>query len=371
MKKKILVVSFKVGAGHVQAAKAICEELEECDAYIKHVDLGNYATTISRNIYQKGYIQLIDKTPQLYSFFYKRVPPQSDKIRLLLDLFNTAKFKKLLVTFKPDIIISTHFIATSLLCYWKKKGVINAKIGFVMTDHEFHPLFFDEAVDLYTVPSEKVRQELIESGVKSEIKVTGIPVGKNFRVEIDQKKSRAELGLDEDKFTVLIMNGGFGQGARTKILSQVGELGLPLQIIIVAGQNTRLKNKLSSVADELDVPVKVFGFTKDIPLLMAASDIIVSKAGGLTVSESLVMDKPMIIFNPTPGQEVANTKFLLDNNAGFLARDMEDIGIFINFIYNHVINIEEVEKNIGKIKKPLAAKGIANEINSMIGSLDT
>jgi len=362
MPKRILIVSFKVGMGHVKAAQAICEAFCDTDVEVKHIDLSDYCTVASKKFYLQGYQRIVTHVPALYSFFYHRLPSSSARLRAFFDSINATKLRKYILDFEPDLIVSTHFIPTSLLSRWKKAEKLNYKIAFVGTDFAAHRLWIDKNVDWYFSPTEDVKKELIELGAKGEIFVSGIPIGRNFTKKFDKMLVRKELGLD-NKFTVLLMNGGFGVGKGREILKNLAGYDWSIQVIAIAGANSKLKMSYEKIAlNSNNVAIKVFGFTDKIPELMAASDLIVSKAGGLTVAESLAAGTPMLAFEPTPGQEEANVNYLERNNAILSADSIPDIETNIRYILDGVINLPKIQKNARNIAMPGAARDIGEKI---------
>ncbi len=352
--------------GHVKAAQAIYEELAKRDVDVKNIDLSNYCTVVSKQFYQQGYLRLVTHVPMLYSFLYHRVPPSTSKLRTFFDAINASKFRNFISDFGPDMIVSTHFIVTSLLSRWKYKYGFKYKIIFVGTDYAAHRLWLDRKIDLYFAPTELVKEQLQTMGAKGKIIVTGIPVGSSFVEKHEKTIVRLGLGL-EDKFTILLMNGGFGIGKSRDILKNLIEIDWPVQVLAVAGQNQKLKLALGKVAlSSKKVRVSVFGFTNQIADLMTASDLIVSKAGGLTVAESLAVGTPLLAFEPTPGQEEENIRHLVENNSALSANNIEEIKSVIRYIRDGIINLSKLKENIQKISSPDSAKQIADKIVQML-----
>jgi len=369
MKKRILVVSFKIGLGHFKAAEAtrnyISENYPDCEA--KHVDLMDYSNVISRNFYQKGYLAITGRVPAFYSYLYHHTSTVSNKFRLGFDLATTKKFKKLVLDFKPDLIICTHFVAANLLPYWRKRLKLDYKIAFILTDFEAHPFLMVPGIDLYAVASEEVKNQLVSNKIDPQkIKVTGIPIGSNFNQNLDRKELQKEFGLD-NKFTILLMNGGFGVGVTEKIFTHLQEITEDLQVISVTGYNKKLEQEMQTVAEKSAKTNKVFGFTKRIPELMTIADLIISKAGGLTVSEALSVGTPLLIFRPTPGQEEANTKYLLKKQAALNAKTVTGIFRIINRALSGDIDLKEIRKNIKEVAKPKSTQEVVELSLDLIG----
>ncbi len=364
-KKRVLIVSFKIGMGHAKAAAAIAEQFSEKYIEVKTIDLSDYCSFVSKGIYQKGYLRMVDSLPTLYAFFYKHTISPGIKLRVFFDSVNATKFKKLVEDFQPDVVVSTHFIVSGLISHWRDSLNNNFKLLFSMTDYDGHPLLIDKRIDVYTVPSDKVSSQIKSLGADGKICVTGIPVGKKFSKKSFRPRLRSQFGID-DRFTILIMNGGFGVGKSKEILKMICGLKEDFQILVMAGHNNRLKNSLERVAGKSNKNIKVFGFTDQVSELMAASDIIISKAGGLTVSESLAIGTPLVIFEPTPGQEEANSRFLIENNAAIMAASLSELNTFVGLAFNKIIDLNTIRKNIKKLARPFAASAIKKEILNLL-----
>ncbi|MBM2820923.1 MAG: MurG-like transferase [Candidatus Berkelbacteria bacterium] len=355
--KKILIVSLKAGNGHVQAARAIEVALKEKhpDFEVKNIDLLDYASILSREFYGNWYMDLVNAVPKFYEFMYERLDARSTKLRLLSDRMSAQKFQKFVFNFNPDLIFATHFVPGNLLTFWREKYKKNYKIITTLTDYEAHPLWIDNKFDLYTVASEEVKDQMINLGAEKEkIFVTGIPIDKKFSQKFDKSKIFSSLGL-ENKFTIALFAGAFGTGPMIDIFQNILNLNLDFQTIIVAGKNEDLKNKLIKMSEGKKTKTTTLGFIDNMEEIMAASDIAVSKAGGLTVSESLAINLPLVIINPYPGQEEANTKYLLKNLCAFKADSPSDTAELIKNVLKKPELIKEMRANIKKIAKPNAA----------------
>lgn len=359
--KKILIVSLKAGAGHLKAAQAIEVALKEKypGEEIKNIDLLDYATILSKEFYDEWYLDIVNAVPKFYAWMYERLDPKSTKWRLVSDRMNAHKFQDFVFDFKPEIIFCTHFVPANLLTFWRKKYHQNYKIITTLTDYEAHPLWVDNEFDLYTVATDEVKKQMIEFGAdENKIITTGIPVDKKFAQKFNKKEILQKLTL-EDKFTVALLAGAFGTGPMVEIFKELISSISDFQIIAVTGKNEDLRGRLTGIAQSSPKKVKILGFINNMEEIMAASDIAISKAGGLTVSESLAIGLSLIITNPFPGQEEANTKFLEKNLAAFSAQTpAEIVGIIENIIKRPEL-LRQMAENIQKISKPKAAFAIA------------
>ena len=194
----------------------------------------------------------------------------------------------------------------------------------IVTDFEAHALWMDDCVDLYCVAAEETKARLVARGAaKDRVIATGIPISKRFSKEIDGKKVRRQLGVRDDLPIILVLSGGFGMGPVPEILQQLNAVSAPFQAVVVTGRNAELRATLAAV--DRKYPCTILGYASNMHELMAASDLIVSKPGGLTSSEALALGKPLLILNPIPGQEAANSDFLLERGAAVKINRVEDL----------------------------------------------
>jgi processive 1,2-diacylglycerol beta-glucosyltransferase len=202
---------------------------------------------------------------------------------------------------------------------WKAPLVVS-----VVTDFEAHALWMDEDVDLYCVAAEETKARLVARGAEAaNILATGIPIAAKFSNKIDPRAIRKTLGLRDDLPTLLVLSGGFGMGPVEKILHELDKVSHEFQTLVVCGRNEELRRELA--AQDRKHPTRVLGFASNMHELMAVADLIVSKPGGLTSSEALAMGKPLLILDPIPGQEAANSDFLLERGAAVKVNRAEDV----------------------------------------------
>ncbi len=194
----------------------------------------------------------------------------------------------------------------------------------VITDFEAHALWMTPVVDLYCVAAEETKIRLLARGAKDEnVIVTGIPIAAKFAQSVDAFAVRKRMGLRDDLPILLVLGGGFGMGPMAEILGQLNKLERQVQIVIVAGRNVELRQELA-VMDHAH-PTHVLGFMQNMHELMAVADLVITKPGGLTTSEALAMGKPIFVLNPIPGQEAANSDFLLEHGAAAKINRVEDL----------------------------------------------
>ena len=254
---------------------------------------------------------------------------------------------------KPNIVISTQFFTNEVIASVKKQGIINPKLFCVITDFGLHSIWISEAVDIYIVGSLRTKQDLVSRGIPEEkIKILGIPVDAKFLDPLNKHDLCLKLGIQPDKFTALIMISDIGIGPIEEIVERLKK---DIQLLVVCGKNKRLQNRLERKKTAM---VKIFGLVDNVHELMSVSDIIITKPGGLTISESLIKSLPMIFISAIPGQESKNTKFIIDEGLGVMPKDFDSL---VNIVYqwrNSAKILDEIKDKIRKLSFPYTTREI-------------
>jgi processive 1,2-diacylglycerol beta-glucosyltransferase len=330
--KRIMIAAVTVGAGHIQAARAVEAAWKAIrpDDQVQTLDLLTFTSPLFRAAYLKSYLKLVTHAPDLWSFLFDKTdnPSMLQKLRRIRSqLARQAfrKFTKLLGETNPDAVISTHFQPLEILAGLKPRpGQPRPFSVCVITDFEAQALWLDPAVDLYCVATESTRARLVAYGVDAQrVAVTGIPISPQFGQQLSRQEAAARLGLRAEVPAILILAGGFGTGPLGEVLQELDRCSLPVQAIVVCGKNEALRSKLAAL--KLRIPAQIFGFVSNMHELMAAADLVITKPGGLTTSEALALGKPLLIFRPIPGQEAANSDFLLQQGAAMKANRAADL----------------------------------------------
>ncbi len=316
----VLFLTVSTGGGHQKAAEAVKEIIDEYypGSRTLIVDALKYTSPIADKIIIGSYLNTIKKTPSVYRRLYK-MSEMGKNFYGLNKRFNnllSRRLLKLINDFKPSVIVTTHPFSLQMLSELKKKTDFNIPVMAVVTDFAFHSFWLHEMVDAYIVAHEKLKEDMVKWGIpESRIHAYGIPVQQKFLEKRDKKEVQVRLGLDEDKLTALVMGGSLGFGEIDKAFDSLLKCSRDIQIIVVTGENKGLMKKISSCSVASNKKVKIFGFTDIVPELMDVSDFLLTKPGGLTVSEALVKGIPIFIISPIPGAEEGNADFLLRNGA--------------------------------------------------------
>jgi processive 1,2-diacylglycerol beta-glucosyltransferase len=373
--KKVLITYASAGDGHKKAAQALYEVFLNSyndRAKVVLIDALEYTTPVFGFCYRHVYEIMIRYMPWLWGFFYYTLNNRfffagAAPFRRLINGVNSHRLKAFLLREDFDAVLSTHFFAPEIVSHLKEKGLSRARLINIVTDFRPHRFWAGKGIDGYFVASDDTKTDLIKIGVDSgKISVSGIPVNKGFVSMALKKNARESIGVKEDMFTVLLMGGGLGVGPIEKILLNLQRLDLDFQVIAVCGRNKMLADKLERLRKVLDKKVFVYGFSDEVDKLMAASDIMISKSGGVTVSESLAAGLPVITLRPIPGQETGNAEFLSGAGIGFWVTGLHEINSIITKFFGLTQDIGNLKRTIARSAKPRAALDIARSAMEMI-----
>ncbi|WP_346917181.1 glycosyltransferase [Clostridium sp.] len=348
----ILILSASTGGGHLKASKALESYIleNELDAKIKVVDTLEYINPFINKIVTKGYIVLA----KYLNVLYKNLYSLTDKSGILTCLVTRLIFlfsKKLLPLieeFAPDVIITSHPFPTEMISILKGNKSIKVPSICIMTDYAPHNTWIKPNVDEYCVACEDMIEGMIDRGVAPEkVHPYGIPVYSGFfhQDEEDKKILLDELGLRENRMTVLVMAGSFGVYNIEKIYKNISNIPMDFQIIILTGNNKRLYNKIKEQIKFSNKQTKLIKFTNEVHRYMNLADVLITKPGGLTVSEALAANLPLITFDAIPGQEEANAKFLLEHGMSISIGNGDNCIEAIEALLKDKNKLKEIKEN--------------------------
>jgi processive 1,2-diacylglycerol beta-glucosyltransferase len=364
--RRLLILSVSAGAGHVRAAQALEAAAKAADPPYEavHVDLLTLVPREFKKLYGEQYIKLVEKLPQLWSYLYaKSDRPTRDslvgKLKRAAEKLNTRRLDAEIERLKPDAILCTHFLAAELLSRARAKGKKLPPVWVQVTDFDVHALWVHEHADRYCVASDEVAYRLADRGVPREkIAVTGIPVMPQFTTPLSRATCAAEIGIDPKKFTVLMMAGGAGVGSLDDLATRLLSLPDELQLVALAGRNAEMLTRLEMLAKRHPGRLFPLGFTTTVERLMSAADLVVTKPGGLSVSECLAKARPMLLVSPIPGQEERNADYLLEAGAAVKAVDGATLVYKLSRLLADPGRLKKMSEAAHGIARPHAARDV-------------
>jgi processive 1,2-diacylglycerol beta-glucosyltransferase len=370
-KPRVLLLSASSGAGHVRAAQALEKAFAaRGDCTVEHIDTIQYVSKLFQRMYDKTYISMVRRAPEFMGLLYDRTdqPWQHPRRRLALDRLNTTPMIRMLKRVQPDLCVVTHFLAAEIVAWLIAKRKLRAHNAIVVTDYDVHAMWLCRTVDRYYVAMEEAAEYLAHIGVpRDKLRVTGIPVDSLFAEPLDRAEARRALGLDATALSILISAGGYGIGPVEQLVNDLLALERPWQIVAIAGKAEKVRKRLEEISRRAGklasgslrlVPV---GFTTDMDKYMAAADLLVGKAGGLTTSEALARALPMALIEPIPGQEERNADHLLEAGAAIRCNNLPAAGWKIAGLLDDPARLARMREAARAMGKPGAAAAIAED----------
>lgn len=345
---RVLVFSATFGAGHLKAAEALIETIKNTKPSVEILHEDSVAM-LSKNLnyfFCAVYITLMKRAPKIWGIFYKLTQELSENslLQRFLNMFGRSQFVNYLNKSKPDIIVCTYPTVAGVLAQLRVRGELKIPVAAVVTDYTIHRQWIHRGVDVYIVGSAKVYNGFIARGIEpSRIQISGIPVHPRFERHLNKQDILGRLGLPKNRLTFLVMCGACGVLEKAKwICKLIANVQASVQVIVVCGNDQKLYSSLDNVVQEARNPIVRFKFVNNVDELMSAADILITKAGGLIVSEALTKHIPMIIFKPIPGQEENNARFVNEIGAGRLAFSDEQFEKIINELIENPFEIEKM-----------------------------
>jgi len=349
----------------MRTAEALKKAVEEMypEAEVAILDTFRYASPFLEKVVLGTYMEIIKFSPVIYGYLYRqseRGQPLSGRGKAefsrILNLLTAPKLEDYIKSFKPEIIVCTHPFPLGILSRMKGKGTFRGPLFATITDFTVHSFWIFPEVNCYFVGSETLVAECEEFGIEPErICPTGIPIDPAFDAAYDKCRLKEQLGLVPTLPAALIVGGGLGMGPLATAVKIIGRGQHGCQLLVVTGTNKVLRDKLERMAPEFTCRIKIFGFVDNIHQLMAASDLMVGKAGGLTCAEAMAVGVPLFIVDPLPGQEERNTKFMTTVGAGVRVEEGELADVVRDYL-NNSGRLEIMARKAASHGKPGAAR---------------
>lgn len=372
MSKRVLFLSASVGVGHTAAAQAVRGALARHDPTIEThtVDSYRYASSIFSKVVADGYIGLVKTLPRLYGYVYGRAERARDvpAARRWVSRFTAANLRGLVKELKPDAVVCTHAFPCGVMSEYKRIYDPSLPVVGIVTDFAVHPFWIHADVDVYAVATPEIRQAIVARGVPPHrVLVSGIPVDARFEApRLPRDELRAALGLPLHRCIVLIMGGGVGIGPLDMMMRALGRLEVPLAAAVIVGRNGRLQRRVLAVAERTEYPVRVYGFVENVYDFMHASDVLLSKPGGLTSAEALSAQLPMVLVKPLPGQEERNTRYLLSRRVALRAVGERQLTTSVGDVLVSNDRRNQLRERIRRLRRPDAAAAVAERIVTLL-----
>jgi processive 1,2-diacylglycerol beta-glucosyltransferase len=372
----ILILSVSAGSGHMRAAEALRSAFREDDPQCEVIilDTFKYTTPILEKLILGTYMEMLKYTPAVYGYIYSRSEkgqPLSDyaktEFNKLLSRFSAGKLLSFINRHSPEAVICTHPFPLGVLSAIRQGGEFGCFTVGTVTDFVIHPFWVFPEVDLYLVGAPELAGDLVGCGIPPQrVEATGIPIDPVFAAPVDREAVLRGYGLDPALTTILVMGGGLGIGPLPESVRALGAIEERCQVVVVTGNNKQLREKIEQMAPGLANTVCPLGYVHNVHELMASSDILVSKAGGLSCAEAMATGIPLFILDPLPGQEMRNSQFLTSTGAAVAVEGMRDLVEKITFCLKDPALLKEMSGAALRMGRPDAARTAVWLINGRL-----
>lgn len=365
--KKILIITGSFGNGHMQVTQSIVNQLNEMN--LDHLsviqrDLFMEAHPIMTSICKKWYINSFRYFRNMYKRFYYSRPNELDKC--FYKYYGLNKLINLLIKEKPDLILLT--FPTPVMSVLTEQFNINIPIATVMTDYRMHKNWITPDSQRYYVATKDTKQDFVEAGVPaSHIKVTGIPIADKFEEPINKEAWLAKHHLDPNKPTILMSAGAFGVSKGFDyMINEILDKSPHSQVVMICGHSKELKRSLKSKFKD-NPSVLILGYTNYMNEWMASSQLMITKPGGITISEGLTRCIPMIFLNPAPGQELENAHYFEEKGFGKIADTPNEAINIVSDLTNHEHKLENMTNQMRESKVSYSTQKLCRDLLDLIG----
>ncbi len=369
---KIMLLTAATGGGHIRAANAVEAYIRENTSWeVQNVDCLKAVGRLLDKTVCDSYLFMAKKAPMLFGRLYKRTNKEnrfSSLVPKLSGLFSNLLYPAI-ASYEPDVIITTHPFATEMVAALKDDGLVAAPLICIITDYGAHRAYIAESVDSYVVASEDMVPELMDFGVpKKKIHPFGIPVHGEFFDRQDQAQLLKGLDLDPSLPTLLFMAGSFGVSNIIKLYRDLAETQVKMQIIVITGRNQKLFDAFEKeIAENPGIPTRLLFFTDEVEKYMHAADLLVTKPGGLTVSEALACNLPMAVFDAIPGQEEDNANFLKTHDMCVRIDKDGDFAGEISQLLQEKKRLQAMRENCAGFDKSQSIPNMLSLIQELVG----
>ncbi|HEX6540850.1 MAG TPA: glycosyltransferase [Ktedonobacterales bacterium] len=372
----VLILYADTGSGHRSVAYAIDSALHRLTPDVSTWESA-WETTLQNPLLQHPLGRLLD----LYGPMTRRTPPLFAEIYRLTDSarvcdlsgrlayqFLRDRLNRLIEATQPAVVVCVHSLLARPMLQALRRNAYDIPLFSVVTDlASIHQSWILPDVDQCFVPTVAVRDEMVRRGMRADqLRVSGLPIHPSYGAQPGaavREALRLSMGLHPNRFTVLVMGGGEGVGRLDMIAQHLAESHLPVQMVIVAGNNHSLVKRLNALQHRWSMPHKIFGFAHNIPDLMRAADVVITKAGSVTIAESLASGLPIILSSVIEGQESGNVNYLARNGVGELTRRPEEVAAAVRRLLSMDEELlRDLRARARRLSMPAAAFHVAGHI---------
>lgn len=360
---RILILTASIGSGHTRAAEAIRAALAAHPAaatmQVDVVDFMARDISIIHYLMKRIYLLMLRFVPDLYDVFF-RVAGKNASGGVVRGAFAQVMVRtvgRVIRAYAPDLVIATHPFPEGAAALWRARHGASFTLAALLTDYALHAIWLVPGVDVYFVATEAMAEGMAARGFDTHmVHATGIPIARaDYGLERSAAQTRA--GLTKDLPTILLMGGGLGLGGMDRTLAALERMERRLSILVVAGRNAVLEEHARTVARTSRHVIRVFSYTDEIPTLMCAADLLITKPGGLTISEAFAAGLPLLLHDPIPGPETENAVYATRRGAAVWLHPGEAMAPAVEEILAH--HISEMRRAAHDCARADAARHVA------------
>jgi processive 1,2-diacylglycerol beta-glucosyltransferase len=364
IQKRVCILTLGVGSGHLRASEAVQRALHDGNdpIEVKVVDALDSARRWFHWLYVDPYWWMLRNAPWLWRILFERRQRKLHQSTAPDWVFRRGcgEVLRQIKNYAPQLVIVTEIGAAEIAALGRREGWFNAPLLAVQTDFQTEPPWVQAEIDAYCVASEEARAQLIGWGVlPNRILVCGIPVDPAFALPFDKKELKQALGLDARRPVVLVMGGGRGPVPLDRVVASLELCDAPMQVLAVAGHDCSLRHRLELLRGRVAMDLHLFGWTENVPELMAVSDLLITKPGGLTTAEALAAGLPMILSHPIPGPEERHVRYLRQKGVALHAETLNDVPRLASRLLSSADELGEIRRRAREWSRPDAAHAIA------------
>jgi processive 1,2-diacylglycerol beta-glucosyltransferase len=367
---RVLLLHASVGTGHKRAAEALATAFARRQpGEVRVEDVLDHTSKLFRVAYARSYLELTDRAPLVWGYFYTQTNADpnlsefTNNVRKLVEGIGVSGLRDVLRAFMPEVIICTHFLPMELLVRYKRNAQLPQPIYCVVTDFAAHTFWTYTEIDGYFVADAQTREQLISRGVTAaQVTVSGIPVDPSLGEPKERQAMRARHGLPLDGPVVTLFGGGVVDDHVRMIVQGLCRRDVACTLVVVAGRNPTLVGSLADIQSTPRLRLQIHGFIDFVDDLIVASDLVVTKAGGLIVSEVLARGTPLVVIDPIPGQEEWNADFVVSSGAGAQLRMSESVPATVERLLRQPHLLAEMGTAAQGVGRPRAASEIAEQV---------
>ena len=361
---RVLVLTASYGSGHNAAAQSLAAVFSAAGASVTVVDHFRDLVHPAFDRLSRGlYAWVLRRAPATWGLAYGIGDRLSSDSRWAFGVpcLGTYRLGRMLDTLAPDAVVSVHATPTVALSTLAREGRRVPPHTTVVTDFVAHSQWIAPGVDRYCVAAQEVKHEFVARGIAPDrVVVTGVPVRAGFETPLDQLAARRALGLSADLPLVLAMAGAQGSfGRLSDVARTLMEVAAPVQALVLAGHDPELAAKISRLT-ATSRTIRTSGFVENVRPLMAAADVLISKAGGMTLAEAMAAELPLLTYGSLPGQERRNERFASRAGIALVARRQRELGRALERALGEPKLLDRLRTQMRRIRRPDASRHIAS-----------